>query len=170
MGAELRAATRALWTLGQSITDLELRDENADDGVTAPLLVPDLRLMQGQWKIDAHSNLAAYLQRQFAVTTDKIFFAFPYNFRRDNRVAARQLKEQPDRSLWEWRNEAPDGKLIQVGHSMGGVVAWYFLECLEGWRARDAIRDNPAAPTWLAYTLYGNPAATVAPTSLPSIP
>jgi hypothetical protein len=28
-------------------------------------------------------------------------------------------------------------------------------------QARDAIRDNPGDPTWLAYTLYGDPAATV---------
>jgi CHAT domain-containing protein len=27
-------------------------------------------------------------------------------------------------------------------------------------QARDAIRDNPGDPTWLAYTLYGDPAAT----------
>ncbi len=27
-------------------------------------------------------------------------------------------------------------------------------------RARDAIRDNPGDPTWLAYTFYGDPAAT----------
>ena len=28
-------------------------------------------------------------------------------------------------------------------------------------QARDAIRDNPGDPTWLAYTLYGDPAAIV---------
>ena len=28
-------------------------------------------------------------------------------------------------------------------------------------RARDAIRDNPADPTWLAYTLYADPTATI---------
>jgi hypothetical protein len=28
-------------------------------------------------------------------------------------------------------------------------------------QARDAIRDNPGGPTWLAYTLYGDPAAMV---------
>ena len=27
-------------------------------------------------------------------------------------------------------------------------------------QARDAIRDNPGDPTWLAYTLYGDPAAS----------
>ena len=32
-------------------------------------------------------------------------------------------------------------------------------------QARDAIRDNPGDPTWLAYTLYGDPAATVSTSS-----
>ncbi len=41
------AAARALVTLGRSITDLELRDGDADDGVTAPLMVPDLHLIPG---------------------------------------------------------------------------------------------------------------------------
>jgi CHAT domain-containing protein len=34
-------------------------------------------------------------------------------------------------------------------------------------QARDAIRDNPADPTWLAYTLYADPAATVIATPGP---
>jgi CHAT domain/Lecithin:cholesterol acyltransferase len=127
-------AARALVTLGRSITDLELRDENADDGVTAPMMIPDLHLIPGLWKIDGYSTLSAYLQRQFAVTPGRNFFTFPYDWRRDNRVAARRLKEQTDRWLWEWRQEVPEAKLILVGHSMGGLVARYFLECLEGWR------------------------------------
>jgi hypothetical protein len=38
--------------------------------------------------------------------------------------------------------------------------------------ARDAIRDNPGDPAWLAYTLYGDPAATVstAPSAEPEPP
>ena len=127
-------AARALITLGRSLADLELRDEDADDGVTAPLMIPDLHLIPGLWKIDGYSKLSGYLQRQFAVTPGKNFFPFPYDWRRDNRVAAHRLKEQTDRWLREWRRESPDAKLILVGHSMGGLVARYFLECLEGWR------------------------------------
>jgi hypothetical protein len=128
------AAARALVTLARSITALELRDGDADDGVTAPLMVPDLHLIPGLWKIDGYSKLSAYLQRQFAVTPGRNFFTFPYDWRRDNRVAARRLKEQTDRWLWQWRQESPEAKLILVGHSMGGLIARYFLECLEGWR------------------------------------
>jgi hypothetical protein len=127
-------AARALITLGRSITDLELRDEDADDGVTAPMMIPDLHLIPGLWKIDGYSKLSGYLQRQFAVTPGENFFPFPYDWRRDNRVAARRLKEQTDRWLREWRRESPDAKLILVAHSMGGLVARYFLECLDGWR------------------------------------
>jgi hypothetical protein len=128
------AAARALVTLGRSITDLELRDGDADDGATAPMMVPDLHLIPGLWKIDGYSKVSAYVQREFAVTPGKNFFTFPYDWRRDNRVAARRLKEQADRWLWQWRQESPDAKLILVGHSMGGLVARYFLECLDGWR------------------------------------
>jgi len=127
-------AARALITLGRSVTELELRDEHADDGITAPMMIPDLHLIPGLWKIDGYSKMSAYLQRQFAVTPGKNFFAFPYDWRRDNRVAARQLKERTDRWLWDWRRESPDARLILVCHSMGGLVARYFVECLEGWR------------------------------------
>ena len=128
------AAARALLSLGQSITDLELRDEHADDGITAPLMIPDLHLIPGLWKIDGYARVSRFLQEQFTVTPGMNFFAFPYDWRRDNRVAARRLKEQTDRWLWEWRRESPDAKLILVAHSMGGLVARYFLECLDGWR------------------------------------
>ncbi len=127
-------AVRALVSLGRSLTDLELHDDDADDGVSAPLIVPDLHLIPGLWKIDGYSKLSGYLQRQFTSTPGKNFFTFPYDWRRDNRVAARRLREQADRWLGEWRREWPDAKLILVCHSMGGLVARYFLECLEGWR------------------------------------
>jgi CHAT domain-containing protein len=35
-------------------------------------------------------------------------------------------------------------------------------------KARDAIRDSPGDPTWLAYSLYGDPAVTVSTASAPS--
>jgi pimeloyl-ACP methyl ester carboxylesterase len=128
------AAVNALFTLGKSITDLELRDDEADDGVTAPMVMPDLHLIPGLWKIDGYAKLSRYILDQFEVTPNQNFFQFPYDWRRDNRVAARQLKDNTDRWLHAWRQRYPQAKLILVGHSMGGLVSRYFLECLEGWR------------------------------------
>jgi hypothetical protein len=48
------ATALALVTLGRCITDLELRDGDADDGVTAPMIVPDLHLIPGLWKTDRY--------------------------------------------------------------------------------------------------------------------
>jgi hypothetical protein len=128
------AAARALLTFGRHIKDLELNEENAEDGITAPRVMSDLHLIPGLWKIDGYSKISRHLQQQFSLTSGKNFFPFPYDWRRDNRVGARLLKEQTSRWLGEWRRESPDAKLILIGHSMGGLVARYFLECLDGWR------------------------------------
>jgi pimeloyl-ACP methyl ester carboxylesterase len=129
------AALRALVSLGHSIKDLELHDDsNLDDGVTAPRVMPDIHLIPGLWKIDGYGKVSRYIQQTFGAKLGRNYFEFPYDWRRDNRVAARQLKEQSDEWLHRWRQEYPEAKLILVGHSMGGLVSRYFLECLDGWR------------------------------------
>jgi len=128
------AVANALFSLGRDVKALELRDDDADDGVTAPQLISDLHLFPGLWKIDGYTKVSQYIQEHFDATLDQNFFPFPYDWRRDNRFAARLLKEQTERWLYERRRDVPDAKLILVGHSMGGLVARYFLECLDGWR------------------------------------
>ncbi|MFE7558795.1 hypothetical protein [Kitasatospora sp. NPDC057500] len=71
----------------------------------------------------------------------KQYLVFPYDWRLSNRFTARQLRERVDSALAEWRELAPGvhpqarddpPKLILVCHSMGGLVARYYLECLGG--------------------------------------
>lgn len=129
------AALRALVSFGRSITELELHDDSdLDDGVTAPRVMPDVHLIPGLWKIDGYGKISQYIRRTFDVRPGRNFFEFPYDWRRDNRVASNQLKEKSDEWLFEWRKEYPEAKLILLGHSMGGLVSRYFLECLDGWR------------------------------------
>ena len=97
------SAVNALVSLGKSITSLELRDDQIDDGVTAPSVMPDLHLIPGLWKIDGYSKVSRYIQTQFDVEDGRNFRQFPYDWRRDNRVAARQLMDQSSRWLHEWR-------------------------------------------------------------------
>jgi hypothetical protein len=128
------AVGTALLTLGRDLRDLELASDDEDDGVTAPALMPDLHLVPGLWKIDGYGKVARYVQDTFDAVPGRNFFEFPYDWRRDNRIAARRLKEETDRWLHDWRQQSPDAKLILVGHSMGGLISRYFLECLDGWR------------------------------------
>jgi pimeloyl-ACP methyl ester carboxylesterase len=96
--------------------------------------MPDLHLIPGLWKIDGYGKVSRYIRETFDVEPGRNYHEFPYDWRRDNRVAAARLKEQSDAWLQAWRGDHPDAKLVLIGHSMGGLVARYFLECLEGWR------------------------------------
>jgi hypothetical protein len=135
------SAWRALTSLGHSITDLALTEDPPDvddlgDGVTAPRVMPDVHLIPGLWTIDGYGKIAGRLQETLDLTPGRNFFEFPYDWRRDNRVAARALARATHDWLSAWRASSGNGdaKLILVGHSMGGLAARYFLECLDGWK------------------------------------
>ncbi len=133
------AMAKGLWTLGSSIKGLELdgdsaSEEDLTDGVTAPRLMPDLHLIPGLWKIDGYSKLIKSLKNTFDLTAGENYFEFPYDWRRDNRAAARRLKRLSTQWLEQYRKKSPHAKLLLVAHSMGGLVSRYFLECLDGWR------------------------------------
>lgn len=114
-----------------------------DDGIRAVALMPNLHMIPGFWKIDGYSDTLDFLLDSFELEQGSIFnpdplanlFPFPYDWRRDNRVIARQLKRFVDRQLPLWREAsgAHDAKVIFVAHSMGGLIARYYLEVLGGW-------------------------------------
>lgn len=135
------AAWNALKTLGGSLQDLALEGDDPDlddlgDGVTASRVLPDLHLIPGLWTIDGYSKIAAAIQEAFDVTPGENYFEFPYDWRRDNRVAGRKLRRQSDDWLrgWQERSGNSEAKLILLCHSMGGLVARDFLERHDGWR------------------------------------
>ncbi|MBI2204743.1 MAG: hypothetical protein HYU41_12910 [Candidatus Rokubacteria bacterium] len=135
------AAVSALLSLGGNVNDLTLAADPPDvddpgDGVVANRLLSDVHLIPFVWKIDGYTKVADYIKATFEVTPGRNYFEFPYDWRRDNRVAARRLAKQARGWLQSWRalSGAQDAKLILVAHSMGGLVSRYFLEVLDGWR------------------------------------
>jgi hypothetical protein len=139
-GLSKGAAARALWHFGNNISGLaiptdKLDADDFDDDVTATSLLPDAHLIPYFWKIDGYSLIARTLQNSLNLTAGQNYFEFPYDWRRDNRVAARRLKELSARWLdVQRRAGAKDPQLILIAHSMGGLVSRYFLEVLDGWR------------------------------------
>jgi hypothetical protein len=138
---------KALWTLGGSIErtlalphDDPSRDE-LDDGIVADALIPDLHLIPGFWKIDGYTTITEVIGASFEVRAGENFFQFPYDWRRDNRVAARKLAKATHAWLTAWRQLSgnANAKLILIAHSMGGLVSRYFLECLDGWKDTKAL-------------------------------
>jgi lecithin:cholesterol acyltransferase len=137
-GSALMSAIRSV---GASVTALALSGDAPDredlgDGIVATRLVPDAHLLPGFWKIDGYSRIANAIREEFDVEPGRNYFEFPYDWRRDNRAAARRLARVAPGWLRAWRERSGkrDARLILVCHSMGGLVARYFLEALDGWR------------------------------------
>lgn len=138
----------ALTSLGSSLEQLKLdfddpAVDNLDDGISPSRLIMDAHLVPGLVKIDGYSALSKLLTDNFQVMKGNVdddraanFFEFPYDWRRDNRVSARRLKQLIERKLPQWReySGAKDAKVILLAHSMGGLVARYYLEVLQGWQ------------------------------------
>ena len=138
-GTSAGAIFRAVISGGASIKDLALDapdDPSLDDlgdGVTATRLVPDTHIVPGLWKIDGYTKLTKDIRGAFNLEDGKSAFDFPYDWRRDNRVSARKLQRSLEQWLHERRKDKPGAKAVLVGHSMGGLVARYYLEVLGGW-------------------------------------
>jgi pimeloyl-ACP methyl ester carboxylesterase len=135
-----RSRGDALRHLALANDDPEIDD--VEDGISATRLIPDATLVPGLVKIDGYSSTARMIRDRFRVEEGTIhhdkpanFIEFPYDWRRDNRVAARHLKALVASRLPQWRkfSGAADAKVILLAHSMGGLVARYYLEVLEGW-------------------------------------
>jgi len=141
------AAIHALFSLGASLTrSLEVHDDDwraADlgDGVEATRLVDSAQIIPGLWKIDGYTEIEDFLLGTFDLTRGVNYFPFPYDWRRDNRASATRLKEKSRAWLKDWRAKSgnANAQLVLVGHSMGGLVARYFVEALEGWRDTKAV-------------------------------
>lgn len=129
------AISSALFSLGGSIDELALSSEiSTGDGVTATRLLPDAHLLPFFWKIDGYAELSLFIQRRLRVTPGEDFFEFPYDWRLDNRISAQRLRSAALGWLENQRRRYSGARLVLIGHSMGGLVARYFLEALDGWR------------------------------------
>jgi pimeloyl-ACP methyl ester carboxylesterase len=135
------AVLGALLSLGKNVKSLALKEDPPDvddlgDGVVATRVMPDIHLIPGLWKIDGYSKLKSYVTKTFDVRPGENFFEFAYDWRRDNRVSARKLERSAADWLAAWRKKSgnKDAKLVLVGHSMGGIISRYYLECLDGWK------------------------------------
>ena len=110
------AAFRAIVSLGGSIKDLELHGDDPEvddlgDGITASKVMPDIHLIPGLWKIDGYGKIADTIRGTLDVRPGENFFEFAYDWRRDNRVAARALARKSHDWLDAWCDRS--GKLFR---------------------------------------------------------
>jgi len=179
-GPSTGAIVRAALGRGRRFRPLVLREDPLDrddlgDGVSAPRVFPDVHLIPGVWKIDGYSRVAAALVSGLGLVPGRTFFEFPYDWRRDVRVAGRILARRAHEWLRRWREQSgeDDARLVLVAHSMGGLVARAFLELHDGWRTTRALvafgtpfRGSPEAIDALVHGARKGPLGLVDLTAL----
>lgn len=81
---------------------------------------------------------------------------FPYDFRRSVAAAARHLADAVSQALAGVPESARRDRVVVLAHSLGGLVARYWIGALEGWRVCTALltmgtphRGAPKALDWL---------------------
>jgi hypothetical protein len=147
-GASAQSVVSNLVTFGRELQNLKLESgifhEDPKDGVSAPHILPRLHMIPTFWKADGYGSLTNLLLRRFTLTraTDGNlgnFIEFPYDWRLSNQLNAQLLADLVIPCLDRWRRQTQNhrAKLILICHSMGGLLARWFLEKLGG---RDVTR------------------------------
>lgn len=88
-------------------------------------LVNEVVIIPNLLKQDQYSALTDYLKEDLSYEAGADLLEFAYDFRQDNRASARALGAAID--AWKTR-----GPITIVAHSMGCLVARYYVECLGG--------------------------------------
>jgi pimeloyl-ACP methyl ester carboxylesterase len=135
---------RAIRSFGASIQSLtlpaDLGDDHPGDGVEPLALMPDLHLLPGLWSANiGYSRLLDWLTQRFTLVPPDPkdpakpanLLPFAYDWRLSNRYNARRLRAVVEPALERWRALAEanrEARLILICHSMGGLVARWYVE------------------------------------------
>ena len=135
----------AVWKLltgGNSILKKALPegigDSAADDGVEAVALMPDVHVLPGIWTPIRGYDVLINALEKLGYKRDNgpkppNLIAFPYDWRLSNRYNGERLKTVVEPALERLRAQggaSADARLVFVVHSMGGLVArWYIEKC-----------------------------------------
>jgi len=153
-GTSLGSIVKGVLTRGKAIKRLELPegigDDPAPDGVVAGGLMPDIHVIPGIWSVSiGYEAMIRWFRETFDVVEedashpDRIanFVQFPYDWRLSNRASAVALQRRVEPLLERFRTQQgrSDAKVVFIGHSMGGLVARYYVDVLGGHEVTEKV-------------------------------
>jgi len=95
-------------------------------------IVDDVVIVSSLIRLDQYGLLTGYLRESLGYEVGKDLLEFAYDFHQDNRVSAAKLGAAID----QWGVDAPH---TLIGHSMGCLVARYYIERLGGKRRVERV-------------------------------
>jgi pimeloyl-ACP methyl ester carboxylesterase len=150
-GAALRAVRNFLGNMPRMRLPDGIGDDHPDDHIEPVALMPDLHVLPGLWTpVKGYDRLVALLNRLGYHEQDPTagsrpgnLLCVPYDWRLSNRYNGHRLASIVDPALDRWRSQGgqyQDAKLVFICHSMGGLVAgWYLYKCGGAQRTRKLI-------------------------------
>jgi pimeloyl-ACP methyl ester carboxylesterase len=103
-------------------------DDHPNDGVTPGRLMPEIHSVPGIWNTTVgYDRLVRMLRTECKLRDGENLLIFPYDWRLSNRYNARRLRSEVEPMLHLRRRTHPGAKIVFVCHSMGGLIARWFL-------------------------------------------
>jgi pSer/pThr/pTyr-binding forkhead associated (FHA) protein len=138
MGSQLWQGETLVWPdLKKLVANPELFKLPEREALRVAGLVEDVVVVPGLYKLEQYSQLTEFLRESLGYESGKDLYEFAYDWRRDLRETAQQLKNQID----QWRATLPDPstKVTIIAHSMGSLVTRYYVDMLGGDRAAERL-------------------------------
>jgi pSer/pThr/pTyr-binding forkhead associated (FHA) protein len=133
MGSELWRGDEQLWpNVMAMFTKPELYRYPSTEPIEARRLVSEMVIVPNFIKLERHNELGDFLREGLGYEHGRDFLEFPWDWRLDLRVVARQLAER----IARWREQVKEAQspITLIAHSMGCLVSRYYVEKLGGKR------------------------------------
>ncbi len=145
-GSELWRGSERLWPNPKLFfTQPQQLRISKDNPLEARAIVGEVVIVPNLIKLERYSRLSDYLEEGLGYERGKDLFEFPYDWRQDCRLAAKQLAKTID----TWKLSPP---VILIAHSMGSLVSRYYVERLGG-------KKKVSRVIFLGGPHYGSPKA-----------
>ncbi len=132
MGSELWRGDERIWpNVKDLFTHPEVYRFPSTASIEARQLVSEVVIVPRFLKIERYKALGDFLCDDLGYERGKDLLEFPWDWRLDPRVAAKQLAEQID----DWREKVKEAQLpiTLIAHSLGCLVSRYYVEKLNGY-------------------------------------
>jgi pSer/pThr/pTyr-binding forkhead associated (FHA) protein len=126
MGSELWLGNERIWpNVKYLFKNSDLYQYPSKTPLDPRAIVDQVVIVPNLIKLDQYNRLGDYLTEELGYERGKDFFEFPYDWRQDVRISARQLGEMIE-------TLALPQPIVLIGHSLGTMVSRYYIERLGG--------------------------------------
>jgi pSer/pThr/pTyr-binding forkhead associated (FHA) protein len=129
MGSELWRGEELLWPrMTRFLREPEVLRYPSSEGMEPRGVVHEVVVVPNLIKLDQYSRMVDFLVEELGYTSGLDLLEFPYDWRQDLRLSARELRE----AIGRWREEQGHGRVTVMAHSLGCMVSRYYVERLGG--------------------------------------